>query len=181
MHLLVDQDGVLSGFDQAVHAYLSSCFPPEQVIPLEQRKSFYYHGDYPAEMQVIIDELLTSPGFHVGLPVIPGSIEALYEMRDAGHEVSICTSPLTTSPTCASEKFEWVATNVGSEWLNRLIITKDKTVVRGDILYDDKPEITGKMLPEWRHAVVSASYNMHIDTPYRVDSLVDWKNVIEKV
>ena len=35
---------------------------------------------------------------------------------------------------------------MGKDWCSRLILTKDKTIVAGDLLFDDKPKITGKIL-----------------------------------
>jgi hypothetical protein len=37
--------------------------------------------------------------------------------------------------------------------VNRVILTHDKTLVRGDVLIDDKPGITGNMIPAWKHLV----------------------------
>ena len=34
---------------------------------------------------------------------------------------------------------------MGKDWCNRMILTKDKTIVAGDLLFDDKPKITGKI------------------------------------
>ena len=41
-------------------------------------------------------------------------------------------------------QIEWVEKHMGRDWLNRLILTKDKTIIAGDLLFDDKPKITGK-------------------------------------
>ena len=35
---------------------------------------------------------------------------------------------------------------MGKDWRNRMILTKDKTIIAGDLLFDDKPKITGKTL-----------------------------------
>ena len=35
---------------------------------------------------------------------------------------------------------------MGKDWSNRIILTKDKTIIAGDLLFDDKPKITGKTL-----------------------------------
>ena len=40
-------------------------------------------------------------------------------------------------------QFEWVEEHLGRDWTLRLILTRDKTVVNGHILIDDKPKITG--------------------------------------
>ncbi len=40
-------------------------------------------------------------------------------------------------------QFEWVQQHLGRGWVNRLVITKDKTIVTGDLLIDDRPKIKG--------------------------------------
>jgi hypothetical protein len=54
-------------------------------------------------------------------------------MRDAGHEVFVCTSQLTGSQWCVPEKLAWIERHLDRSWLDRVIIIKDKTLV-GDRL-----------------------------------------------
>ncbi|MCT7149596.1 hypothetical protein M1196_23400, partial [Salmonella enterica subsp. enterica serovar Oranienburg] len=64
-----------------------------------------------------------------------------------------------------------------------MIITTDKTLVRGDILIDDKPVISGE-LPEystgtnharsWEHVIFDQSYNRHITNRRRI---LDWGDI----
>ena len=56
-------------------------------------------------------------------------------------------------------QFEWVEHHLGWKWINKLIVTKDKTVVSGDLLIDDKPIIKGNPY----NLVVMHKY-LHIDT-----------------
>lgn len=60
-----------------------------------------------------------------------------------------CSAPDSNEPHiphsrfCCQEKWEWVREHLGDEFLDRVILTRDKTVVRADLLVDDKPRITG--------------------------------------
>jgi 5'-nucleotidase len=45
-----------------------------------------------------------------------------------------------------------------------VILTRDKTLVRGDILVDDKPTIAGLATPLWRHILFDQPYNRHFPT-----------------
>lgn len=56
----------------------------------------------------------------------------------------------------------YVATSVIIRWLTRLIITSDKTKIRGDLLIDDKPYITGSEYPAWEHVLFTAPYNSEL-------------------
>ena len=39
----------------------------------------------------------------------------------------------------------------------------DKTLVRGDVLIDDKPHVTGSNAPTWQHLLYDAPYNRDIE------------------
>jgi len=40
-------------------------------------------------------------------------------------------------------QFAWVKQHLGAEWMKRIIITCDKTLIHGDLLIDDKHAVTG--------------------------------------
>merc|ERR1719159_1623970 len=88
-------------------------------------------------------ELYHAEGFFAGLPAKPGAVQALREMVQSHVQVLLITSPVLSSRFCAGEKYQWVATHLGPEWLERLVLTSDKTLVRGDLLIDDKPRVGG--------------------------------------
>ena len=48
-----------------------------------------------------------------------------------------------------SFQYEWIEKHIGQEWLDKIIITWDKTVIEGDLLFDDKVDITGKKIATW--------------------------------
>jgi hypothetical protein len=50
---------------------------------------------------------------------------------------------------------------LGAEFTKRVILTRDKTLVRGDVLVDDKPEIRGVVAPNWRDVLFDETYICH--------------------
>lgn len=42
-------------------------------------------------------------------------------------------------------QYAWVERHLGPEFLDKVILTRDKTIVSGDILIDDKPDILGRI------------------------------------
>ena len=44
-----------------------------------------------------------------------------------------------------------------------MILTKDKTLVRGEVLIEDKPNIIGGVSPVWKHIFYDALYNRNIN------------------
>jgi len=113
--------------------------------------------------------------FFAELPPMPGAVAAVKEMASRGYHVLFCTSPVLTSSSCPSEKFEWVRRHFGPGWVSRIVLTSDKTVVRGDILIDDKPKIVGCQTPAWRQLLFDAPYNRHLSDAHRLSSWSDWE------
>jgi 5'-nucleotidase len=79
-------------------------------------------------------------GFFAGLKPLYGGIGYLkYLQSKSNINVWILTAPSTKNLLCYSEKAVWVKKYLGEEFLERLIISPDKTLIKGDILIDDKP------------------------------------------
>lgn len=164
--ILIDQDGVLANFDAGVHHAWRQRFGCD--APIGARRHFYLRDDMAAAHHQHLADIYTSPGFFAGLPPITGAIQALHTLLAHGHDVRICTSPITDYQNCVAEKFAWVEQHLGSQWPSRVILTKDKTWVRGDILIDDKPEITGSLTPLWTQWLYDAPYNRQYTHRHRI-------------
>lgn len=164
--LLLDQDGVLADFDSGIRqAWLRHYGVP---APLGERRHFYLREDIAPEYHEQLYALYAAKGFFISLPPVAGAIRAAKHLLAAGHDVRICTSPISHYRYCVIEKFDWIARYLGEEWVKRIILTKDKTWVRGDILIDDKPVIQGSLPPLWQHWLYDQPYNRHVVHPHRV-------------
>ncbi len=159
--ILIDQDGVLADFEQGVNlAYQAKFGSP--LPPLSHgRQNFYLADDYPKYKEAL-RQIYTTQGFFENLPPIDGAIDALQTLLNAGKDVRICTAPISEYRHCVAEKFAWVEKHLGSEWTQRIILTKDKTWVRGDVIIDDKPVITGSLIPTWEHWHYLQPYNKNL-------------------
>ena len=177
MLILLDQDGVLADFE---HAFLNAWrerYPDIPPVEYQNRTSFYILENYPAELRPLAEAIYTAPGFIRNLPPVPGSLEAVKELLALGMDIRICTSPLSQFENCVAEKYLWVEKHLGRAATNRLILTKDKTLIQGDLLIDDKPEIKGAVRPRWKHILYDAPYNRHIIDRPRV-TWANWRNVL---
>ena len=178
MRILVDMDGVIADFEKGVLDAYRNRHPNKSFIPLEQRTSFYIKEQYPDEIQPLVEEIYLSKGFYLGLPPIEGSLDALSELASREYEIYICTSPLLNNPFCIQEKYDWVINHLGNDWTKRMIVSKDKTIVHGDFLIDDKPEVTGVQQPTWEHILYSHPYNSQVNSKRRM-TWRTWKSVID--
>lgn len=175
--ILIDQDGPLADFEGYFLEKWKERYPDEFYLPLEKRRGFYISLDYPAELKEKVLALQWEKNFILNLPPVSGGVEAVKEMVQEGHDVWICTSPLSAYENCVPEKFSWVEKYFGREFTKKIILTKDKTLIKGDYLIDDKPEITGSMKPNWEHIIFDAPYNK--ESPgKRLIGWSDWRKVL---
>lgn len=177
MIILIDQDGPLADFEKGFLQIWKAQYPDEFFVPVEKRATFYIRDEYPPELTEKVDNIYCAPGFYENLPATEGCIEALDEMLKLGHDVRICTAPLTRYDNCVLEKYKWVEKHLGRAFTNRVILTKDKTLIKGRYLIDDKPEIAGVAKPEWEHIIFDSSYNAHIQGTKRL-TWHNWKEVL---
>jgi len=177
MLILLDQDGVLADFE---HAFLDAWrqrYPHIPPVEYEDRKSFHILEDYPPELRDRAEAIYTEPGFIRNLPPVPGAIEAARELLELGMEVRICSSPLRQYENNVAEKYHWVERHLGRAWTERIILTRDKTLVHGDLLIDDRPAITGAVRPNWRHVIYDTPYNRQQTDRPRL-TWANWRNVL---
>jgi 5'-nucleotidase len=177
MRILVDMDGVIADYDGELLQRWRSRHADKFYIPLEERTTFYVKDNYPEELKPLVAEILLEAGFFRNMLPVPGAKEALEEMQARGLEVFICTSPLSSYKNCVLEKYEWVEEYLGPSWVRQIVLTKDKTIIKGDILIDDKPLITGaEEHPEWEHILYDRPYNKGVHR--RRITWDNWRNVL---
>ena len=171
--VLLDMDDVLADFEGRFFERWRSLYPDLFYIRPDQRDRFYVELQMPAELRDKARAIKRAPGFLLSLEPLPGAPEAARRMLELGHEVFICTAPIPDCATCSMEKFQWAERHLGPEWLRRIHICSDKTMVRGDFLVDDKPEITGVLAPVWEHVIFDRPYNRSVTGRRRI---VDWRS-----
>lgn len=179
--ILVDMDGVLAWWEKRFISEMKAKAPHIPVFEFGTRTN----ADA-SELHRIITHpdtlaITGAPGFYRNLDPIEGGKEALEEMLAEGYDVALCTAPSISNLYCGTEKMEWVADYLGPEWLNRLIITRDKTRVKGDYLIDDRSDVRGSQTPEWEHILFTQSYNQHITDRRRIANWSEWRTIVEGV
>ena len=176
MIILVDMDGVLADYNGGIEKELKrrGMWAPAE----EQFKNFYYADNCLQEYGAVIETIQRQKGFTFDLEPIQGGKEALEKMVELGHEVRICTAPFGDYQITMPEKLAWAEHKIGKDWARRIILARDKTLVRGDVLIDDKPEITGIVKPFWEHVLYTQSYNEKIEGKRRL-TWDNWREVLE--
>ncbi len=178
MRILIDMDGVLAdflaGFKQA---WVDRGLPPYFDTTLEQWDLNHY---VPVHHRELVDVLMQQQGFFRGLPVMPGAVDAVLGMLEAGHALWVCSTPVAESAYCEGEKKSWLRAHFGETFARRMVFTHDKTLVKGDLLIDDKPKIVGEHTPEWEHVLFDHSYNRGIENQRRL-TWMNWREVLPEL
>jgi 5'-nucleotidase len=162
--ILVDLDGVVFDWSGFVRGELHEILPPDQHKTHEQIHSFYLEDVYPGkEAARQIKRITQKAGLYSSLKPIEGSVEAVKKLGELGYNVFFCTAPETEyqDQMCWSEKAQAIESHFGEAWVRKLILTKDKTLVQGTILVDDKPplQIKGIVPPTWIQLLFDQPYN----------------------
>ncbi|MFU1913052.1 5' nucleotidase, NT5C type [Bordetella avium] len=177
MLILLDQDGVLADFEHAFIDAWRQRYPDIAPVAYEDRRSFHLLEDYPEALRARAEAIYTAPGFIRHLPPVAGALEAVRELIALGMDVRICTSPLRQYDNCVLEKYQWVEHHLGRAATERLILTRDKTLIQGDLLIDDRPNIPGAVRPQWRHIIYDAPYNRQETGCPRL-TWQNWRNIL---
>jgi 5'-nucleotidase len=135
---------------------------------------FYVEELYPYEHKADVMAIAREKGFYTSMDPIDGAISALKDIEDNCMdfiEPFICTSPEVEFQDlmCHSEKVQWNENFLSPFWVKRTIITKDKTMIRGHFIIDDKPEIKGALNPMWQQIHYKQPY-----TPKDAKMVFDW-------
>ncbi len=176
MLILLDMDGVLTDFEHGFFTSWCALFPDLPPIPIEERRSHALVENYPPHLTAHVRQVYTARGFFRNLQPIAGAIDGVHQLLALGHDVRICTAPLTAYTFCVPEKYEWIDHHFGREMVKRMILTQDKTLVKADILVDDKPEILGARTPEWEHILYDQPYNRGL--PARRMTWQNWRQIL---
>ncbi|MCZ2222492.1 MAG: hypothetical protein LC122_02560 [Chitinophagales bacterium] len=176
MIFLIDQDQVLAHFELGLYNSVVKNYGISKSIHPDNRKGFYASKQYRNQVGLDIDHLLIEKGFLYNLDDIDGAIDGIKKLANK-HEVFICTSPMTEHPSCLQEKYDWIKDKIGKEFCKKLITTKDKTIVYGDYLIDDKVDIKGIGEKRWQHLLFESPVNIN-DAPHM--EKVTWKEIVEK-
>ena len=177
LHILVDCDDVLSNTTEDWVAWLNK----QHGLSVDPRnishKSIY--AAFPTLTREEVRFPLQHESFSGKYSVKPGSYEALKEMIDDGHEVSIVTAH--NNRTCWT-KFEWLTEHFPFIHRDDVIITAKKQKIIGDALIDDSvSNLTGgnylKILFDHPN---NHEYSGESDGIFRVHSLKEAYEVIKR-
>jgi 5'-nucleotidase len=177
MLILLDQDGVLANFQEGFKAAWFKRGLPDHIGTWESHWDLY---DFiPKDLHSQVEEIMCEPGLFRNLAIMDGAVEAVHALVKEGHDVHICTSPWSSNETCVPEKLQWIQEYFGTAIRKNVIWTADKTLIKGQVLLDDRPQVTGRYVPEWEHVLFHSSYNKFLTGKRRMLSWKNWPMLLE--
>lgn len=183
--VLVDLDNVIADQQQGFYNVLKNEYPQIILPPIETLKEFNIEQNFDYDHHTLIKSLRLREGFFRDLPLIEGAKEGLARLREAATHVRIVTAPTWEWRYCVPEKYAWIEEHLSRDWSEKIILTRDKTFVRGDILIDDNPSVSGIWAQEWTHVLYDQPYNRVVQDMPRVtwatiESFIkEWKEKAE--
>lgn len=176
--ILIDMDNTIVDYSSSIACALQAIYPDENITPdnwqLLELNDLHFNRR----------EIQAQSGFFLNLKPITGALEAIKEMDKEGYNVFIVSSPSVLGKYCHSEKCAWMKQHMGEKWAKKLVLTKDKTIIHGNLLIDDKPYITGAIKdPSWTHITYTQPYNTSLDdkdTRTYLNDWSQWRSVITK-
>lgn len=177
--IIIDMDHTKVNFPKSFDRKMHEIVPPE-ILAKRNINGYMIEDIFPdTEYHKPLNDIITEEGFFLNMEPIDGAIEAVKEMEDEGFCIRVCTVPHPNSEFCINEKVAWIRKYLGEDFVRRIIFTYDKTLIYGDILIDDKPEIVGyNQSPSWTHVMFDAQHNKHLEPDYRLSDWKDWREVI---
>lgn len=181
LHFLVDADGTLLDWGAFFTHVANLEYAHLPRIPRHsEQRSFNLKLNMNEEESAAIDAIMAYPDFYRHLKPLPGAQEAVAKMKERGHHVQVATSPWWDNPTCLQDKAWNIAEHFGDDMRRTMYLGSDKTALRADYLWDDKPEITGWYEPVWTQILYDQPYNQGIDLP-RIYHWDTWEEKIEEL
>ncbi len=203
LSILVDLDGIVADLHPAWRERALACCPDGPLLPPQPPSTWATAKDHAEERArrvasavaggPSLEQVLATYngwtalpcGEHVfdhldhnlfdGLDPLPGAVEALRQLDDAGHEVTIVTAS-ASDPQTAAAKLSWVERVLG--WgRHSVIVAQRKHLVRGDVFIDDAP----KNLAAWQAAhptglAMTIAYPYNAGVPATVFRAESWRD-----
>lgn len=134
----IDMDHVLCDFYKAYYEFQINYFRENGIIPEEGFKNI-------KEMPIFVRYPQSNVGFFENLEPIQGGVETIKELIESDvYDPYILTAPSIKNPLSYSEKRLWIEHYFGLEFCNKLIISPNKGLLKGDFLIDDYNEGKGQ-------------------------------------
>jgi 5'(3')-deoxyribonucleotidase len=189
MIILIDVDGVIADFYgsllEHVNLIVENEYPDKKARPkipkFDVLTDYWCEKQFPPELQEISTDIVSQSSFWAGLQEIPGSINAINRIYEAGHTIKFVTSPTLACDTWLNIRLDWLQDRFGWATKEDLIVCSCKEYIDGDIFIDDyKKNIDAWENLGWRRNRGLAQEAVLFTAPYNKCHLTaDWGDILK--
>lgn len=137
MNILLDVDGVIGDFVSGARQWADECHDmlvsEEQITDYNIMTSIGLPNGWPSFITWLSDTR-----FCLGMSAYKGAVEFVAELRKLGRVIAV-TTPFVGVDHWEADRRTWLEENFGFDQKD-LVFCKDKSLVCGDVLIEDKPE-----------------------------------------
>lgn len=98
-------------------------------------------------------------GFYKNIPIISDSKKTLLQIKERKYQLVLFSSIHSKSESAIRDIIEWTSINLGSEWKNKLVFSKDPTLIQASYFITDK-------LVRYSTYILNFSLNKEITNPH---------------
>lgn len=176
MRLLIDLDGVCADFYTRIAEWYNRDY--DDNIVASEVKAWHLASAFPKATKEELYSYFNVLQFWTSLDPLPGCVETMARLKDAGHELVIVTALPRTSTVAAHGKLLWVDEHLPFvNGIDNFVATRRKDLIRGDLLFDDGPHNIIKY--PGTTCVMDAPYNRKVYSNFRVHSWAGFEKVVE--
>lgn len=178
-----DMDDTSFDWTGHLNKRLEQEFPDLKTIPRTEQKDWWCHKNYPEEYHKRINDIWREPEFYANLEPMPGAQAAFWWLLKNKFEVHFVTTPVpgANRGLCMKEKYDSLVKHFNEKAAQWLIPAYDKTMVIGDFLIDDRPDIKGRYQLIPQHLLFDQNHQYNINHPDAKDKpKINWDNFPEK-
>jgi 5'-nucleotidase len=124
--------------------------------------------------QEVLYEILDEDQFFYNMEPMPGAVEYFQKLMDEGFDMVVVTQPPRRADLAIRDKRRWMKKYFPNFELANMIFCHRKDMIRGDVLFDDKPA----HLVDWKHRNYD-NLTATLDWEYNKDVLVDFRGSLK--
>lgn len=181
--VLVDMDMTLNNMDITFIDYLKKYYPwPLEPVKKENMTEYdmmqWFRPKIPQHMHKgLMSRVFNARGFWEVIPIKEHAAEVMEAMHKK-FDVHIVTSPWIDYKGCYEEKRNWVEDNLPFFDIAKIIFTKNKYLIAGDVIIDDAPHYLDEFPNE--KIIFDQPYNKKTKGDHRVTNWLEVKDILWK-
>lgn len=130
----------------------------------------------------VVNEVFRTPGFFEKLKPMPGAIDAINQLiESAKYDVYIITATSDDDGLELVEKIKWFKKYIPNFNIKRIISCKDKYIIRGDVLVDDREYNLDTCAPYMQCILMDSPKNRNCTKYRRIKSLLELPDILEEM